>query len=83
MEGTTNFVLSVTPEEAEVIKDFLETTRECPIELSSDDIFTLLEDISDGCTEPDIESVSITIEYESQDPSGDALYNALRRGSTP
>ena len=75
MQGTTNFILSVTNEEAEVIRDFLETTRECPIELSSDNIFTLLEDISNGRTEPDIEGV--TIEYESQDPSGDALYNSL------
>ena len=65
MQGTTNFILSVTNEEAEVIRDFLETTRECPIELSSDDIFTLLEDISNGCTEPDIECVTVTIEYES------------------
>ncbi len=77
MQGTINFILSVTPKEIDVIRDFLETTRKCPIDLSGDDIFTLLEDISNRCTDPDIDG--ITIEYNDPDEDNKEVITAFER----
>lgn len=69
MSGETTYKITVTLEEAIVIRDLLDTLADCPIELGNDDYVNIMREIAECGNDPDIDGVEL--EYVKEETSND------------
>lgn len=69
MSGETTYKITVTLEEAIVIRDLLDTLADCPIALGNDDYVSIMREIAECGNDPDIDGVEL--EYVKEETSDD------------
>lgn len=69
MSGETTYKITVTLEEAIVIRSLLDTLESCPIELGNNDYVSIMREIAECGNDPDIDGVEL--EYVKEETSND------------
>ena len=69
MSGETTYKITVTLEEAIVIRGLLDTLADCPIELGNDDYVDIMHEIAKCGNDLDIDGVEL--EYVKEETSDD------------
>lgn len=69
MSGEMTYKITVTLEEAIVIRSLLDTLADCPIELGNDDYVVIMHEIAKCGNDPDIDGVEL--EYVKEETSND------------
>ena len=69
MSGETTYKITVTLEEAILIRDLLDTLADCPIALGNDDYVSIMREIAECGNDPDIDGVEL--EYVKEETSDD------------
>lgn len=66
MSGETTYKITVTFEEAIVMKDLLDTLADCPIELGNDDYVSIMREIAECGNDPYIDGVELEYVKEEE-----------------
>lgn len=69
MSGEMTYKITVTLEEAIIIRSLLDTLADCPIELGNDDYVDIMHEIAKCGNDPDIDGVEL--EYVKEETSND------------